>query len=100
VLALTSFPTGLRRGPTLLGGLEAALEAVKEDMRATSLAGPVRLIITDWNSPAACVRGVQRPLGWRAAARSARCNGGDPMWALVAVAEDLQDAVMETLWEV
>ena len=57
VLALASFQPGFDVEPALPAGLEAALEAVKEDMRATSLAGPVRLIITDWN----CVELRVRP---------------------------------------
>ena len=98
VLALTTFQPGFDLEPVLLAGLEAALEAIKADMRATGLAGPVRLIITDWNSPPHAYAEFRGHSG--NGSGIGPDNGSDPRWALVAVADDLQDAVMETLWEV
>ncbi|HCU92543.1 MAG TPA: hypothetical protein DHU96_07275 [Actinobacteria bacterium] len=43
VLAESGFEPGFDAEPRLLGELEQALEAVRADLRATGLAGPVRL---------------------------------------------------------
>jgi len=46
------FEPGFELEPGLRAGLERALEAVQAAMRATGLAGPVRLVVQDGNEPA------------------------------------------------
>jgi hypothetical protein len=53
VLAASSFEPGFDLEPGRLVVLEEALEAVRSDMQATGLPGPVRLVVPEW-SPHAC----------------------------------------------
>jgi hypothetical protein len=92
------FEPGFDLEPVLLERLEQALKVVTADLRATGLEGPVRLVITDWNDPPhayAEFRGV-----WGTAGGASPADGVSPLSALVAVAGDLQEAVMEALCEV
>ena len=45
------FEPGSDLEPGLLAPLEAALEAVKADMHATGLPGPIRLVLPEWSDP-------------------------------------------------
>jgi len=51
-LAGSGFEPGFELEPGLRTGLEQALEAVRAAMRATGLAGPVRLVVHDGTEPA------------------------------------------------
>ena len=90
------FEPGFDLEPVLLERLEQALEVVTVDLEATGLEGPVRLVITDWHDPPhayAEFRGV-----WGTAGGTSPADGAAPLSALVAIAGDLQEAVMEALW--
>jgi hypothetical protein len=83
--------------PGLLGALERAMEIVNADMRSSGLPGVGRLVIPEWTTNAVVE-------SWTGVSGSGGgifpASGSDPVSALVAVADDAQDAVMETLWEV
>jgi hypothetical protein len=78
--------------------LERVLRVAEADVRATGLDGPVDLILNDWGGPSPYVHAVY-------------CGGGsgstvgvdsewakDPVQALVAVADDLQNSIMHIHW--
>ncbi len=82
--------------PGLLATLEQALELLRADVAATGLTGPVTLSVKDWNGHAYTeFRGCYGS-GGGIGPETAR----DPVAALAAVADDLQDAIMDTVWAV
>jgi hypothetical protein len=86
--------------PRLLAQLEDALEAVKADMHATGLAGPVRLAFVDdrdryLRNVFADFRGSFSFTGGVSPS-----DARDRMSAFLAVADDVQDAVMGSLMTV
>jgi hypothetical protein len=90
------FEPGFDLEPVLLERLEQALGVATADLEATGLEGPVRLVIMDWHEPRhayAEFRGV-----WGTAGGISPADGAAPLPALVAVAGNLQEAVMEALW--
>jgi hypothetical protein len=89
------FSLGFDEEPGWLAALEDAMDLVNADMRASGLPGTGRLEVYDWSPNAYAVSwdgetgtsgGVFPP------------DGSDPVSALVAVADDAQDAVMHTIW--
>jgi hypothetical protein len=92
------FEPGFDLEPGRLVALEEALEAVKADMQATGLPGLARLAVPEWSSPLHAFVEF-RGGGYGSATGIAPANGGNPVWALVAVADEAQDSVMETPWE-
>ena len=72
--------------------LERALEAVRADMRATGLTGEVRLVRRQWTLGVETWKGDQ---GWTGGIFSS--DGDDDLSALVAVAEQARQAIMESL---
>ena len=91
------FEPGFDLEPGLLAPLEAALEAVKADMHATGLPGPIRLVIPDWSDPPRAF--VEYRGGWGSTSGMGSGDGARPAWALVRVADEAQDAIMEALWQ-
>jgi hypothetical protein len=92
------FEPGFDLEPGLLAPLEEALEAVKADMQATGLPGPIRLVIPEWSDPPHAFVEF-RGNGYGSTTGMGPGVGGSPTWALVAVADEAQDSIMETLWE-
>lgn len=82
--------------PGLLTPLEEALAAVQADMHATGLPGPIRLVIPEWSTPPRAFpefRGAVHGGGIGPEA------GSNPTWALITVADEAQESIVETLWE-
>lgn len=98
VLALMDRP-GFDVEPARLAALEEALEAVKADMRSTGLAGPARLVVPDWAGRRSAFVEF-RGGGYGSTPGIAPENGNDTVSAQIAVADDAQDSVIETLHEV
>jgi hypothetical protein len=96
VLAAAAFEPGFDAEPSRLAVLEEALEAVRSDMQATGLPGPVRLVVPSRSWPAHA-HVEFRGGGYGSTTGIAPQIGSNPVWALVAVADETQDSVMETL---
>jgi hypothetical protein len=96
VLAAAAFEPGFDAEPSRLAVLEEALEAVRSDMQATGLPGPVRLVVPGRSWPAHA-HVEFRGGGYGSTTGIAPQIGSNPVWALVAVADETQDSVMETL---
>lgn len=96
VLAAAAFEPGFDVEPGLLAVLEEALEAVRSDMQATGLPGAVRLVVPSRSWPAHA-HVEFRGGGYGSTTGIAPQIGSNPVWALVAVADETQDSVMETL---
>lgn len=82
--------------PGWLAVLEAALDVAKADLRASGLPDTVRLMTWEGSRNV----GVD---AWAANSSGGGIfpeEGRDPVRALVAMAEDLQDAVMHSIWGV
>ncbi len=100
VLEASGFQPGFDTEPTLLAALEDALEAVKTDMRATGLAGPVGLaFVDDSDSDLRNVFADFRGSFGHAGGVSAS-DARDRVSARLAVADDVQDAIMGSLMTV
>ncbi len=92
------YEPGFDAEPARLAALEEALETVQADMEAAGLPGPVRLVIADWAPPRAAF--VEFCGGYGSTSGIAPQAGTSPVSALIAVADDAQDAIMEVLWTV
>ena len=88
------YEPGFEQAPERLARLERALDAVRADMRATGLTGEVRLVRPDWTSNAV-VQTWAGDTGWTTGVFSA--EAADDLSALVAVATQAQQAIMESL---
>jgi len=80
--------------PERFARLERALDAVRADMRATGLTGEVRLVRPDWTANAA-VETWAGDQGWTGGIFFS--DAADDLSALVAVAEQARQAIMESL---
>lgn len=100
VLEESGFEPDFDAEPRLLGELEQALEAVKADMRATGLAGPVRLgFVEDQGSyPRNVFASFRGSFSYTGGITPG--DGRDRVSALLAVADDVQDAIMGSLMTV
>lgn len=96
VLAASAFEPGFDAEPSRLAVLEEALEAVRSDMQATGLPGPVRLVVPSRSRPSHAYVEF-RDGGYGSTTGIAPQIGSNPLWALVSVADETQDSVMETL---
>ena len=94
VLAESAFEPGFDVEPSRLAVLEEALETVRSDVHATGLPGPVRLVVPEWSETA---RVESWGGGYGSTTGIAPEIGSNPLWALVAVADETQDSVMETI---
>ncbi len=93
------YEPGFDAQPARLAALEEALDAVKADMRSTGLTGPVRVVVPEWASPRSAFVEF-RGDGYGSTPGIAPEDGSDTVSALIAVADDAQDSVIETLHEV
>jgi hypothetical protein len=100
VLEESEFEPGFDAEPELLAELEHALEAVRADMQATGMAGPVRAAFAE-------APGSYLPNAFASFRGSFSYTGGiapskgrDRVSALLAVADDVQDAIMGSLMTV
>ena len=94
LLASLAFEPGFDDEPGWLSALAEALEIVKADLRACGLPDAVRLYTWD-GSPNAAVD------AWAANSTGPGiypAAGNHPVTALVAAADDAQDAVMNSVW--
>jgi hypothetical protein len=82
--------------PARLANAERAIEAVRADIRATGLSGTVRLVFPDWSPTNAFVETWDGHLGSGGGIFPSDC--ADPVTALVAVTDNAQDSLMETIW--
>jgi hypothetical protein len=96
VLAASAFEPGFDVEPSRLAVLQEALEAVRSDMQATGLPGPVRLVVPEWSHPPHAYVEF-RDRGYGSTTGIAPQIGSNRLWALVSVADETQDSVMETL---
>ena len=85
---------GFAEEPGWLATLEQALEVVKRDMRACGLPGTGHLFVQEGGNAFVEVWGHHTGH----AGGCSPADGSDPVWALVAVADDAQDAVMHAVW--
>jgi hypothetical protein len=81
--------------PEWLARLERALGAVRADMRATGLTGEIRLVRPDWAGGNAVVETWAGDQGWTSGIFPG--DSADDLSALVAVAEQARQAIMESL---
>lgn len=88
------YQPGFEQAPERFARLERALGAVRADMRATGLTGQVRLVRPDWN-PNALVETWAGDTGWTSGIFFS--EAADDLSALVAVAEQARQAIMESL---
>lgn len=95
VLAESGFKPGFDVEPRLRAELERALEAVRADMRATGLAGAAELDFAVHGDPRQVFARFEDAFGFTSG--MAPGDAGSQTRALVAVADDLQDAVMGRL---
>lgn len=87
---------GFDQEPELLSRLEASLEVVRADLRATGVAGQVRLVVgPDWFPSNVVVETWKGDHGWTSGIFPS--DAADDLSALVAVAEQVREAVMESL---
>ena len=100
VLEESGFEPGFDAEPKLLAELEHALEAVKADMQATDMAGPVRF--TFMEVPGSYLRNTFADFRGSFAYTGGitPSKGRDRVSALLAVADDVQDAIMGSLMTV
>jgi hypothetical protein len=89
------YEPGFEVAPDRLARLERALDAVRADLRATGLTGELRLVRPDWNPSNVVVQTWAGDTGWTAGVFPS--EAADDLSALVAVAEQASQAVMESL---
>lgn len=94
-LAAYGYEPGFEQAPERFARLERALDAVRADMRATGLTGEVRLIRPGWAPSRAAVETWAGDQGWTGGISSS--EAADDLSALVAVAEQARQAIMESL---
>src|ERR1035441_6056942 len=108
------YEPGFEQAPERFARLERALDAVRADMRATRLTGEIRLVRPDWipgNIAAETWAGDRGRAGWFPGSIAVETWAGARGWtsgifssdsaddlsALVAVAEQARQAIMESL---
>ena len=100
VLAESEFEPGFDAEPRLLAELEHALEAVRADMQATGMDGPVHVAFAE--APGSYLRNLFASFrgSFSFTGGIAPSSGRDRVSALLAVADDVQDATMGSLMTV
>lgn len=91
-------PPGFKEEPCQLEVLEQALHVVEADVRATGLDGPVGSILNDWDDRGQVVHVVFQGGGSGSTVGIHPADASDPVGALVAVADDLQNSIMHVFW--
>jgi len=94
-LDFCGYEPGFEQAPERFARLVRALDAVRADMRATGLTGEVRLVRPGWSPGNAAVETWAGDQGWTGGISSS--EGVDDLSALVAVAEQARQAIMESL---
>jgi hypothetical protein len=89
------YEPGFEQAPERFARLERALDAVRADMRATGLTGEVRLVRPGWTPRNAAVETWAGDQGWTGGISPS--NAAGDLSALVAVAEQARQAIMESL---
>ena len=89
------YEPGFEQDPERFARLERALDAVRTDMRVTGLTGEVRLVRPGWTPRNAVVETWAGDQGWTAGIFPS--YAADDLSALVAVAEQARQAIMESL---
>jgi len=89
------YEPGFEQAPERFARLERALDAVRADMRATGLAGKVRLVRPDQAPRNVAVETWAGDRGWTAGILPS--EAASDLSALVAVAEQARQAIMESL---
>jgi hypothetical protein len=90
-----NYEPGFGQAPERLARLERALDAVRADMRATGLTGEIRLVWQDWAPANAVVQTWAGDCGWTTGVFPS--EAADDLGALVALAEQARQAIMESL---
>ena len=93
-LDASGYEPGFEQAPERLARLEVALDAARADMRATGLTGEIRLVRPDWTRNAE-VETWAGDHGWTSGIFPS--DAADDLSALVAVAEQARQAIMESL---
>jgi hypothetical protein len=94
-LGACGYEPGFEQAPERFARLERALDAVRADMRATRLTGEVSLVRLDWSPGNVAVETWAGDRGWSTGVFSS--EAADDLSALVAVAEQARQAIMESL---
>jgi hypothetical protein len=89
------YEPGFEVAPDRFARLERVLDAVRADLRASGLTGEVRLIPPRWSHGNVLVQTWAGDTGWTAGVFPS--EAADHLSALVAVAEQASQAVMESL---
>jgi len=89
------YEPGFELAPERFARLERALDAVRADMWATGLTGEVRLVRPEWSSGNVFVETWAGDMGWTGGVFSS--DAADDLSALLAVAEQARQAIMESL---
>ncbi|MEU8821197.1 hypothetical protein [Actinoplanes sp. NPDC048796] len=99
VLDAVDYEPGFAEEPAWLAGLQDAMRLVNQDVTATGLPHPCRLKV---HPDQPDLTGNAYAASWDGHTGTAQGvfprSGADPVSALVAVAEDTQDAIMHTIW--
>jgi CheY-like chemotaxis protein len=95
LLAARGYEPGFTADPERLARLERALDVVRTDLRASGLTGEVRLVRPTWYPSNAAVQTWAGDTGWTTGVFAS--EAADDLSALVAVAEQTRQAVMESL---
>lgn len=98
LLSDAGFEPGFTDEPSRLEALDRALRVVEADVRATGLDGPVGLLLNDYDGHAQYAHAAFRGGGSGSTVGIDSSQATDPVEALVAVADDLQNSVMHILW--
>lgn len=97
-LIATAWDPGFTEEPGWLASLEDAMRLVNRDVAATGIRHPCRLRVRDDPPGGSGNAYVETWGGYNSATTGIDpANGADPVSALVAVADDAQDALMEEL---
>ena len=99
-LALAEFEPDFELEPRLLTTLEQYLAAAAADLRAAGLDGLVELIVLESGEPSNAYVRYNNHFGSTSGIAPSEGDGSDPAAGLVLVADELQDAVMESLFAV
>jgi hypothetical protein len=89
------YEPGFEQAPERFARLERALDVVRADMQATGLTGEVRLVRPGWTPRNAVVETWAGDQGWTAGIFPS--EAADDLSALVAVAEQARQSIMESL---
>ena len=99
LLATANFCPGFKEEPGWLACLEDAMRAVNRDVAATGIPSPCQLRVHDEGLDWSVNAYVETRDGYTGIAQGVYpASGADPVSALVAVAEDAQDALMHALF--